>query len=384
MTLDANDLSSDCSSEVAKSTTQSIEVDELVSSPPSQPSSPAMPAVPRKRGLHLYFNSVHSGTVTGKRLLIESEQPSQPSQKRVHVQPTPVTPSSGKSKAPRTQRPQRNSGRSAANLNKLALNKAVEAGTFKHDERKWAVFKSKIMAIDSQSEVDDINPRCARNVLHLKCGKLIRMAMVYDTTLFKRHVQNCKSRTAMAGMHTLDNGLSYVFLQQPGPSSATGGICDTSTTLWPCPGLSEEDEPRIEMYLLRTTVSSAGGISIDAVAEQMYNTSYKDLSEDEKQAVRVGQVHTHKWSLDHQRRRVFAIGESSCFQKVLHDAGRPRPCCACKALLGNRAFQTAINRDVPDDINRKFTPLLYQAAEIGKICAKHSGLGAIFDKVKYS
>ena len=295
----------------------------------------------------------------------------------------PVIPSSSKSKAPRTRHPQGNIGRSSANLNKLALNKAVEAGTFNRDERKWAVFKSKIMTINPQSEVDDINPRCARNVLHVKCGKLIRMATVYDTSLYKRHIQNCKSHTATAGMHTLDKGLNYVFLQQPGSSLAMSSICDKSETLWPCPGLSEEDEPRIETYLLRTTVSSAGGISIDTVAEQMYNTSYKNLTEDEKQAVRVGQVHTHKWSLDHQRRRIFAIGESACFQKVLHNSRQPQPCCACKALLGNRAFQTAINRDIPDDINRKFTPLLYQAAEIGKICAKHSGLGPIFDKVKY-
>ena len=188
----------------------------------------------------------------------------------------------------------------------------------------------------------------------------------------------------MAGMHTLDKGLSYVFLQQPGSSSATSNICDKSATLWLCPRLSEEDEPRIETYLLWTTVGSAGGISIDTVAEQMYSTSYKNLTKDEKQAVRVGQVHTHKWSLDHQRRQIFAVGESCCLQKVLHDTRQPQPCCACKALLGNHPFQTAINRDVPDDINRKFTPLLYQAAEIGKICAKHSGLGTIFDKVKYS
>ena len=295
----------------------------------------------------------------------------------------PVIPSSSKSKAPRTRHPQGNIGRSSANLNKLALNKAVEAGTFNRDERKWAVFKSKIMTINPQSEVDDINPRCARNVLHVKCGKLIRMATVYDTSLYKRHIQNCKSHTATADMHTLDKGLNYVFLQQPGSSLAMSSICDKSETLWPCPGLSEEDEPRIETYLLRTTVSSAGGISIDTVAEQMYNTSYKNLTEDEKQAVCVGQVHTHKWSLDHQRRRIFAIGESACFRKVLHNSRQPQPCCACKALLGNRAFQTAINRDIPDDINRKFTPLLYQAAEIGKICAKHSGLGPIFDKVKY-
>ncbi|KAH8976531.1 hypothetical protein EDB86DRAFT_2807530, partial [Lactarius hatsudake] len=182
-------------------------------------------------------------------------------------------------------------------------------------------------------------------------------------------------------MHTLDKGLNYVFLQQACSSLlAKTSVFGESTTLWPCPGLSEDDEPRIETYLLWTTVPSAGGVNIEAVAEQMYNTRYRDLTEDQKRAVRAGQVHTHRWSLDHQRRHVFAIGEKPCLRKVIPTSGQPRPCCACKALLGYRAFQTTINRDVPDDVNRKFTPLLYQAAEIAKICAKHSGLGKIFDK----
>lgn len=377
MTLDAIDLTSDYSSENVSSTMQLIELDELCSSSPSRPSSPATPAAPIG-GLRSYFHIVH----TGKRSHHQLEQQPQLSPKRGHIQPTANAPPSSKLKAAwtRTQCHPGNPGRSA--VNKLTLNKAVEAGTFKRDQHKWAAFKSKILAIDPQSEVDDINPRRARDVLHVKCGKCIRMATVYDTTLFKRHVRNCKSRTAMAGMHTLDQGLNFVFLQQPGSSSVNRSVSDESTTLWPCPGISEDDEPRIEVYLLRTTVSSAGGISIDTVAEKMFSTPYKNLTEEQKQAVRMGQVHTHRWSLDHLRRRVFAIGEQHCLQKVRHNSGRPQPCCTCKALLGDRAFQTAINREVPDDINRKFTPLLYQAAEIAKICAKHSGLGAIFDKVR--
>ena len=189
---------------------------------------------------------------------------------------------------------------------------AVEAGTFKRDERKWTAFKSKIMAIDPQSEVDDVSPRCAHDVLHIQCGKLLCMATVYDTTLYKRHVQNCKSRTAKAGMHTLDKGLNYVFRQQPGSSSVNSSVCDRSelgsAPLWPCSGLSEEDESRIEQYLLRTTVSSAGSISIENQSEQMYNLAYKNLTVDQKQAVHAGQVHTHRWSLDHQRRQVLQLG----------------------------------------------------------------------------
>lgn len=362
-TLDAIDLSSegsDHNSELVSSTTRE---DELCSSSPSRPSSPSTTTIPTKGGLHSYFPTFHRK----KRSSGQLEQLLQPSPKRMYKQSTPpvtVIPNSS-TKAAQTKHTLTKSA-----VNKQVLNIAVKAGTFKRNERKWATFKSKIRSIDPQFEVDDTNPRRARNVLHIKCGKVIRMAMVYDISLYKRHVQNCKKRTATAGMHTLDNGLQFVFLQQPGASLVNSDIRDNSTTPGPCPGLTEDDEPRIKTYLLRTAVSSAGGISIDAVAEQMYDTPYKNLSEDQKKSVRVEQVHTHRWSLDHQSRRVFAIGKEPCLQKVLHSnsesSERPQPCRACNALLRNRAFRTAINRDVPDGGNQKFTPLLYQTAEVAR------------------
>ena len=92
--------------------------------------------------------------------------------------------------------------------------------------------------------MDDVNPRRARNVLHVKCGKSIRMAMAYDTSLYKRHVTKwCKSRTARAGMHTLDKGLNCVFPQQQGSSFSASGVSDELMTLWPCPGLTEDNDP---------------------------------------------------------------------------------------------------------------------------------------------
>ena len=62
-TLDATDLSSDCtsSSEFASSTTLLVEEDELCSSSPSRPPSPATTAMPVKGGLHSYFSTVHTG-----------------------------------------------------------------------------------------------------------------------------------------------------------------------------------------------------------------------------------------------------------------------------------------------------------------------------------
>ena len=352
--------------------------------PPFPTSSPITVTTPRKGGLHSYFPTLHRGAL-GKRSESESSPLLPSPSKRARVQP-PSSPQLLSLSDVSKDAPQplnKLLGKSAAN--KLELNKAVEAGTFKRDKRKWEKFKSKILEIDPHSEVDDVNPKRARDVLHVKCGKVLRMATVYDVSLFKRHIQLCKSHTAQAGMHTLDHGLNFVFLQQDVSSSFAGttgsSARNKSTSTWPCPGLSGESDPHIANYLLRTTVPSAGGTSIENIAHDMFSQPYKDLTDAEKHAVRIGQMHTHRWSLEHQQRRIFAIGVKPCLRKVPHNAGSPQPCDACSALLKDRAFRTAIYRTVPNDENRKFTPHLYQAAEIAKISAKHSGLGAIFDKV---
>ena len=183
-------------------------------------------------------------------------------------------------------------------------------------------------------------------------------------------------------MHTLDCGLNFVFMSQGNSSTLTDSTtpCNTCTT-WPCPGLTRDIHLKIESYLLRTTVPSAGSTSIKNIALDMYNKAYKDLTKPEKQAVHGGQTHTHQWALEHQQRHIFAIGIKLCLHKVSKNTGNPQPCDACSALLKDCAFWTATFCDISEDENHKFTPHLYQAAEIAKISAKHSGLGAIFDKV---
>ena len=195
--LDTIDLSSDCSSELASSTTTplSLNVEEVCSpstgskSPGLQPTnntlscppSPATTVAPAK-GLYSYFHTIPSGT---QKRSHHSDQSSQPSPKRVCRPPTPTKSSSCKSKAVQMQWPPNSTGTpsvSATYLNKQALNKAVKEGTFKHDECKWAAFKSKIMTIDPQSEVNDVNPRRACHVLHVKCGKSVVMSMPSDAT----------------------------------------------------------------------------------------------------------------------------------------------------------------------------------------------------------
>ncbi|KAF6761399.1 hypothetical protein DFP72DRAFT_781158, partial [Ephemerocybe angulata] len=149
----------------------------------------------------------------------------------------------------------------------------------------------------------------------------------------------------------------------------------------PCPGLSKHTEPLIAQYLLRTSVPSAGGVNGNSLAQSMFSIdSTTKLNEEQKTALALVQRQTHRWRLDQELRRVFAIGkESPCETTVtaptLEDA---RPCKSCMGLLKLRAFRTAIRKEIPEDENRIFTPHQFQPAAIGKQYAKIKGLSTLF------
>ncbi|KAH9005409.1 hypothetical protein EDB86DRAFT_3176724 [Lactarius hatsudake] len=347
-TLNVLELSSDTGSDLASSTTWLTDLDEQCASSPdvllnhshlphpagTSESSPTTTTTLRKGGLHSYFPTVHL-----EKHSCDAEDRTLPCPpKHIRIQPTPILQSSLSSTSTETQKPLKKPGKSA--VNKLTLNQAVKARTFKRNKNKWEKFKSKILDIDPRSEVDDDDPKRARTVLHIKCGKPITMATVYDVSVYKSHVDNCKSNTASAGMHTLDRGLNFVFFQKAGSSfSVASGPCDDTSSLWPCPGLSGDIDPQIDNYLLRSTVPSAGGIAIEKIAQNMYNKVYKDLTEAEKQA---------------------------------------EPSLACGKFHTTLEVPNPVMRAEP--FSKTFTPHLYQAVEIAKISAKHSGLSAIFDK----
>ncbi|KAF8993134.1 hypothetical protein BDQ17DRAFT_1331884 [Cyathus striatus] len=81
--------------------------------------------------------------------------------------------------------------------------------------------------------------------------------------------------------------------------------------VWPFPGLTQREDPRIGVYLSRILVSSAGGENIGKIAQRMFSKAYNGLSNDEQQAVCNWQVQTHQWRLNHERFQL-KLTESMC------------------------------------------------------------------------
>jgi hypothetical protein len=186
----------DFSSDVGSDLTSSLCLFDLDELPPLSPgpelqldsphptSSPKTVTAPRKGGLHSYFPIVH----LGKRSHDADVEVSLYPPKRSQTQPLPHSPPQEALKDTPQPSSKQAGKRGKSMANKMELNKAVAAGSFKCDKSKWERFKLKISGIDPHSEVDNNDPKHAWDVLHIKCGKVICMATVYDVTLYKCHV----------------------------------------------------------------------------------------------------------------------------------------------------------------------------------------------------
>ncbi|TFY80575.1 hypothetical protein EWM64_g3442 [Hericium alpestre] len=266
-------------------------------------------------------------------------------------------------------------GASSSAKSKRKLNDSVEAGTFIADPVKWEGYKAKLKAIDPHYEIYEDDPTKARHVRHSGCGEVMKQSTVYDTYLFRKHVEKCKGKGAAGNTSTLDIGMKLTF--KPGVIPVKKPATEE---LWPCPGLQEVDDARITVYLQRTLVRSAGGESNIKLAEKMFNKSYTALDTEKQEAVCLKQQQTHRWALDHQNNRVYAIGVQPCLSDVKKINDIVRPCSNCRKLLSLRAFLTAINRKIPEDENRIFVPHCYQNSAIGLIYTKHQGLRDLFEE----
>jgi len=255
----------------------------------------------------------------------------------------------------------------------------INNGTWVQDIQKWETYKSKLVALDSQFEVSD-EPRHARYVRHSCCGSWILMALPYDIGHFQAHVTSCSYSTASGGMRTLHSyGVMNMNTQSPSLSVASISSPPPHTDL-PCLGITEKDDIRIAQYIKCTPVNSAGGGTIQDIAESLFSSDFKDLSQKDKEIVRQKQVQSHAWSNDPIRKSVHAIRKNACEGKAhLAEDGSLMPCNKCLALLTLRAFRNAISRKCRENGNQRYTPHIFQSPDIGRICSL--GLYELLDGV---
>jgi hypothetical protein len=260
----------------------------------------------------------------------------------------------------------------------------IRNGTFIRNPKRWENFKSKLAQLDPLSEVSETDPTLARSAKHSRCGAWILMAAPYDVERFKAHVKSCSYSTGAGGMKTLENFGVRVLVRAVGAQPSSSPIPSAPhppRVALPCLGLTEKEDKRIKQYLMRTSVNSAGGKSIQDVATELFSDQYKNLSQEQKDIVRQKQAQTHIWSVDRMRKSIHAIGKNACNGNARQGRdGTLKPCDQCQGLLSLRAFLNAINRRAPEDKNRAYVPHAFQSAEVGKIYSM--GLNSLINGVR--
>jgi hypothetical protein len=155
-------------------------------------SLPITTTEPRTGGLHSYFHTLHHR----KRSYDADVQvlPFPPKRARIQPPPNPQPSLCTISKSKDAPKPLNQLSKTVAN--KRELNKAIEAGMFKRDQRKWAKFKMKISEIDPLSEVDNDNPKHVRKMFYI--SNVGRLYGWLQPTMFL-----CSSITSKAASHKL-------------------------------------------------------------------------------------------------------------------------------------------------------------------------------------
>jgi hypothetical protein len=211
--------------------------------------------------------------------------------------------------------------------------------------KQFDEYKLQILALDKYAEIQD-----AKNVRHLKCGKILVMKYNYSTNNFKTHIGICTGPPKSAklpggGMQSL----SIAFQKQTkAVISSASGITPKSP---PCPGLAGDDNFKILGYLNRTGAQGGGASSVTVISQQLYGKRFIKLSTCRRAQVKLTQKHKWLWRNDQDLERVYSV---DC-QKVASVVQlQPAPCHKCRALLQKKRFQNALNVSQPLDQNYKY------------------------------
>ncbi|KAJ6524888.1 hypothetical protein DFH09DRAFT_1372073 [Mycena vulgaris] len=253
------------------------------------------------------------------------------------------------------------------------LNAAAKDTEFRASTTRLGTFRAKILRDDPHAEFknDDV-----RRVRCSHCAVWIEMRTLYDLIRWKNHrnttkcVKNRGSGLSTKSLFTLG------FKKVPRINSTPTTAPPVRLPL-PCPGLTRDSNEEISIYLARTTVPGGGAPSRTRIAEELFSTGWKDLTERQQRMVLRRELSLQKWKL---ARGVGAMFSSTCLSDVQTIMGEdPVPCSECRALLSLHSFKVSIHRPMPAQKAMKYVPIGYRDPELGALYLKYVGLRELIE-----
>ncbi|KAJ6615027.1 hypothetical protein B0H10DRAFT_2220789 [Mycena sp. CBHHK59/15] len=247
----------------------------------------------------------------------------------------------------------------------------VRDGTFVVDPARYADWKGKILAKDPRAEFFD-GPTNVKRVRHSKCATVVSVKNPYDFTRFQEHLdKDCPIKHRGTGMSTLSLDSFKSGKSKPGGSRAA------PPRDVPCPGITEDDHPRVPGYLKRTGAMGGGSRSVFKIAMETFRKAFRALGNKRQREVRDTQQHEQKWRNDHTHLRVFT---TSCEKTVPERTPRTLPCSACADLLSRKSFKVALKKEAQDSKNYIYTNKQYRNQVLGEIYGRTIGLQDIIEQ----
>jgi len=289
-------------------------------------------------------------------------------------------------------------GRSATGTRKLR--KLMKSGELVVDEQKKAAYERKCVEMDPKARF-----RYQRRweVLHSKCGKWFAMSEPYNTTKFKLHVGDCRSKgqsgliddffkrqdtseTGIVARVAKPGGRKHIVVG--GRRSKTSIKNDASLTplsvpepkLQGCRGIGKVHNDRIPIYISRALIDGAGSRSESAITTMLFGNGvkYSNLDEKSRNEVLVVQVKLRSWTICRELRVVYS---TKCRNFV--NPGGPATCDECLALLKLDTFKKSLRMEPAPLEMAKFTPRRQYNGmrDLGISYAKIKGLVGLLDDV---
>lgn len=256
--------------------------------------------------------------------------------------------------------------------------KAAKAGDLAKAGALLPRFKEKVKELDLMAEVSQngLEVRCG------SCGMSVTMRAPHEIRRFKEHRESKKCQGIQRRAQHTPSLSAFGF----GKRTSASHLPPTAVTQVPCPGLTRQQYPKVDLYLRRAATPGGGSRPKPVLAQAMFMKSCAELTTLERQAVARREFLEYKWVNKHA---AGAVHSTACQRTVRQprlemSTSIPEPCDDCLSLLHVRVFQTALNRDMPREAVLKFVPKEYRCAELGEIYLQHRGVRELVEAVSAS
>ncbi|KAK7058169.1 hypothetical protein R3P38DRAFT_3547667 [Favolaschia claudopus] len=250
-----------------------------------------------------------------------------------------------------------------------SLRQQVKDGTFRPSAKKTRTFQENCRAVDPECSFE---PTCSKVQCSI-CKVWKPMKEPYNTSRFKEHAATlCEPPPEPKTPNAITNFFTKTSGSKPKPLKPRPQLVSV-----PCPGLTARYDESVGRYLENSLAMGGGARSLDYYSREIFQKSYVDLSDPQKQQVKTAQIHGRSWT-NNTSVGVMATFSTKCLKRVdvdVEKSSAPPPCHECILVFSLRPYQAALRKEPPKQENLKFIPHVHRPNQhAALLCARVQGL----------